>query len=164
MGCNIALAQKYAVPITSTMEAYEIDSPPRQAAFLAQIGHETVRLSYVRELASGKDYEGRKDLGNTQSGDGVKFKGRGLIQITGRNNYLECGLALGLDLINNPMLLEAPYNAAKSAGWFWDKHNLNALADLNMFSQITKIINGGYNGLLDREALYDKAKSILTKE
>ena len=143
-----------------TMAEFEINTPARQAAFLAQIGHESGQLRYVRELASGAAYEGRKDLGNTQPGDGVRFKGRGLIQITGRANYLKCGEALGLDLIADPELLEQPINACRSAGWFWESRGLNALADAGDFLRITKRINGGTNGLADRQALYESAQQV----
>ena len=94
-------------------------------------------------------------------GDGVKFKGRGLIQITGRNNYKLCGDALKLDLLAHPELLETPVNACLSAAWFWDSHHLNPLADQQLLSSITKIINGGQNGQLDRQLLYNKAKIVL---
>src|SRR5262245_64248177 len=98
---------------------FDITTPLRQAAFLAQIAHESAQLLYVEEIANGMQYEGRKDLGNTQTGDGPFFKGRGLIQITGRDNYRACGKALGLDLIAEPKLLCIPVNAVRSACWFW---------------------------------------------
>lgn len=129
--------------------------------FLAQIGHESGELRYVRELASGSNYEGRKDLGNTQPGDGVRYKGRGLIQITGRRNYALCGLGLDLPLLENPELLEVPENAAMSAGWFWHNNNLNALADLNLFDKITRRINGGNNGEADRKRIYGLAFNVI---
>jgi putative chitinase len=155
---NVAL---FVQPITDTFAAFDINTPLRQACFLAQIGHESGSLRYVRELASGEAYEGRKDLGNTQPGDGVLFKGRGLIQITGRTNYQTCGTALGLNLVANPPLLEQPENAAKSAGWFWGTHNLNALADQGNFKLITRRINGGYNGFADRVTFYVEARKVL---
>jgi len=152
--------------INQCFEEFEINSAMRQAAFLAQIGHESGQLVYTREIwgptPAQKGYEWRKDLGNTQSGDGVKFKGRGLIQITGRANYTATGKALGLDLINHPELLELPVSAARSAGLFWKAHGLNELADKGDFIGITKRINGGVNGLTDRQSLYEKAKQILT--
>jgi putative chitinase len=121
------------------------------AHFLAQVGHESGQLRYVLELASGKAYEGRADLGNTSPGDGVRYKGRGLIQITGKHNYVLCGLALDLPLLDTPELLEEPAYAAASAGWFWHNKNLNALADLDDLVKVTKRINGGTNGMLDRD-------------
>jgi len=152
---------KYLMYFNLYLNRYEIDTPLRIAAFMAQIGHESGSLKYCREIASGSAYEGRKDLGNIQKGDGVKFKGRGLIQITGRSNYAETSKALGVDLITNPALLELPENAVQSACWWWKSHGLNELADKEDFRKITRIINGGYNGLADREAIYARAKKVL---
>lgn len=153
----------FFTPLCSAMEEYQINTPARQAAFLAQVGHESGQLRYVKELASGAAYEGRSDLGNTEPGDGQRFKGRGLIQITGRGNYLRCSIALFGDdrLIQFPELLEDPTNACRSAGWFWQSHGLNELADAGNFLRITKIINGGTNGFADRSALYVTAKEVL---
>lgn len=147
------------------MALYAIDSPARQAAFLAQVGHESGRLIYVRELwgptPTQEGYEGRADLGNTEPGDGFKYRGRGLIQVTGRANYQTCGAALGLPLVDHPELLEAPGNAAQSAAWFWNSRGLNDFADIGDFNTITRKINGGLNGLQDRLALYALCKSAL---
>ena len=140
---------------------FQINTPLRLAHFLAQIGHESGQLRYVKELASGTAYEGRLDLGNSLPGDGVRYKGRGLIQITGRHNYALVSLALDLPLLDNPELLEEPENAALSAGWFWYNRNLNALADSNSFVKITKKINGGTNGMADRQMLLNRAKEVL---
>ena len=129
--------------------------------FLAQIGHESGQLRYVRELASGEAYENRSDLGNTQPGDGVRFRGRGLIQLTGRYNYEAIERELGLSVLENPQLLETPENAARSAGWFWYRNNLNALADLGKFDTITRRINGGLNGKEDRDRLYALACKVI---
>jgi putative chitinase len=148
-------------PLNATMDEFEINTPARQAAFLAQVAHESGQLLYVRELASGTAYEGRADLGNTQLGDGVKYKGRGLIQITGRNNYAALMMALDIDCLEHPELLESPINACRSAGWFWGTHKLNQLADIPDFLTITKRINGGTNGLADRQAFYATAKQVL---
>lgn len=137
---------------------FSINTPARQAAFLAQIGHESGQLRYLEELASGAAYEGREDLGNTEPGDGIAFKGRGLVQITGRLNYAACGRALGVDLIREPERLSTAALAVRSAGWFWRSHGLNELADIPDFLKITRRVNGGLNGLADRQALYDKAK------
>lgn len=154
------------VPALNTaMGKYQIINRERIAAFLAQIGHESGQLRYVREIwgptAQQLGYEGRKDLGNTVAGDGSKYRGRGLIQITGRANYAECGEALGLDLIHRPELLEQPEHAAMSAAWYWSSRGLNSLADKGDFLAITKRINGGTNGLADRQALYDRALKVL---
>jgi putative chitinase len=118
-------------------------------------------LKYVKELATGQAYEGRKDLGNIEPGDGVKFKGRGLIQITGRTNYGALSKALGADLINHPELLEGPVYASLSAGWFWDSRKLNELADVMDFLRITRRINGGLTNLEDRQKYFALAKKTL---
>lgn len=156
-----AKAGLYCPLLNDVFLEFQINDGMRQAAFLAQLAHESGQLHYVEELASGADYEGREDLGNTEPGDGVKYKGRGLIQITGRANYAACGLALGLDLVNNPTVLSKPIYAVRSAGWFWKTHGLNQLADIPDFIRITRRINGGTNGLTEREAFYSKAKIIL---
>ena len=158
-------AQAWADPLSAAMALYAIDSPARQAAFIAQVGHESGRLVYVRELwgptPSQSGYEGRLDLGNTEKGDAFKFRGRGLIQVTGRANYQRAGAALGLDLTTYPELLEQPSNAAQSAAWFWNIHGLNELADIGDFDTITRRINGGTNGLQDRLVLYATAKAAI---
>jgi len=154
-------APKFIDGINATMEEFDINTRLRMAAFLAQIGHESGQLRYVKELASGSSYEGRADLGNTHPGDGVRYKGRGLIQITGRSNYVQIAKALNIDCVNNPELLEEPMNACRSAGWFWSSRKLNDLADKDMFTAITKKINGGTNGLADRKELYNKALEVL---
>ena len=112
-----AVLEMYVEPLNAAMSEFDIDdNVERETHFLAQVAHESGGFNYVRELASGEAYEGRASLGNTEPGDGVRFKGRGLIQITGRENYHACGIALGLDLTENPELLEEPLNAARSAG------------------------------------------------
>lgn len=155
-------APAFLTPLNAAMAEFGITTPARQASFLAQVGHESGQLRYVLELASGAAYEGRKDLGNTAAGDGVRFKGRGLIQITGRANYAACGAALGLDLVASPALLEQPVNACRSAGWFWKTHGLNELADAGDQVKVTRRINGGTNGLAERLALFDAAKRALS--
>lgn len=152
---------RFLQPLNDTMNEFEINTPQRMRIFLAQIGHESGQLRYVRELASGTAYEGRKDLGNTSPGDGVRYKGRGLIQITGKANYGLLSLALGLPLIEKPELLEEDVNACRSAGWFWYKKNLNSLADMGKFEEVTKRINGGLNGYADRYKLYQRAFEIV---
>ncbi|MDL2186701.1 glycoside hydrolase family 19 protein [Pseudomonas sp. ChxA] len=151
--------------LNTAMGRYGIVGTPRVSAFIAQVGHESGQLRYVREIwgptAQQLGYEGRADLGNTVKGDGSKFRGRGLIQITGRANYAACGEALGLDLINQPELLEQPQHAAMSAAWFWSTRGLNTLADQKEFAKITKRINGGLTGQADRQALYDRALKVL---
>ncbi|MGU9821169.1 glycoside hydrolase family 19 protein [Pseudomonas sp. LF242] len=151
--------------LNTAMGRYGIVGTLRVSAFIAQIGHESGQLRYVREIwgptAQQLGYEGRADLGNIVKGDGSKFRGRGLIQITGRANYAACGEALGLDLISTPELLELPQHAAMSAAWFWSTRGLNTLADQKDFAKITKRINGGLTGQADRQALYDRALKVL---
>jgi putative chitinase len=154
-------------PINQAMQEAGITTPARQAAFLAQIAHETGGFRWFRELGDDayfRRYEGRTDLGNTQPGDGPRYRGRGFIQITGRANYTKAGQALGLDLVNHPQLAETPEVGARIAAWFWHSHGLNALADRAddaAFQTITRRINGGLNGLDDRRAYYARARSVL---
>jgi len=151
--------------LNTAMSRYGIVGTPRVAAFIAQVGHESGQFRWLKELwgptAQQAGYEGRADLGNTVKGDGSKYRGRGLIQITGRANYAACGEALGLDLLSKPELLEQPQHAAMSAAWFWSTRGLNTLADQGELMKITRRINGGVNGLADRQALYDKALKVL---
>ena len=151
----------YVEPLNAAMNEFEINNVARETMFLAQVAHESGGFHYVQEIASGAAYEGRADLGNIEPGDGVRFKGRGLIQITGRANYDSCGQALSLPLLDSPELLEQPVNAARSAGWFWQTHGLNQIADVGDFVHITKRINGGTNGLADRQAYLARAQSAL---
>ena len=155
----------FAPVLNTAMGKFGIVTPARVAAFIAQIGHESGQLRYVREIwgptKQQAGYEGRKDLGNTVPGDGSKFRGRGLIQVTGRANYAACGEALGLDLLKHPELLEEPQHAAMSAAWFWHRAGLNTLADQGQFVKITRRINGGLTGQDDRQALYGTALEVL---
>ena len=147
--------------LNAAMAEFGSNTPARQASFLAQLAHESGQLVYVCELASGAAYEGRKDLGNVQPGDGVRFRGRGLIQVTGRSNYAACGKALGLDLLAQPALLEQTVNACRSAGWFWQSRGLNALADAGDQRAVTRRVNGGTNGLVQRLAYFKVAQWVL---
>ena len=163
---NAGQVAGFFVPVLNTaMNRYQIVGTKRVAAFIAQIGHESGQLKYVKEIwgptAAQAKYEGRKDLGNTVAGDGSKYRGRGLIQITGRANYMACGEGLGLDLIKQPELLEKPQHACMSAAWFWATRGLNTLADAGQFDKITQRINGGQNGAADRQALYARALKVL---
>ncbi|MBM1195195.1 glycoside hydrolase family 19 protein [Pseudomonas weihenstephanensis] len=158
------------VPVLNTaMVRFQIVGTKRIAAFIAQIGHESGQFRYVRELGNDQ-YLSKYDtgslakrLGNTPEadGDGQKYRGRGLIQITGRANYMMCGEALALDLINQPELLEKPQHACMSAAWFWASRGLNTLADADQFDTITRRINGGQNGAAERQALYARALKVL---
>ena len=166
MNIPLARAQKWADALTAAMAGGQINTRLRIAAFLAQIGHESGSLVYSKELGGPSyfaKYDGRKDLGNTEPGDGAKFCGRGLIQVTGRANYLKASKALFGDdrLLRKPDLLEVPDWASKSAVWYWSTCNLNALADQDRFTDITKAINGGTNGLEDRKARYKFALAVL---
>lgn len=159
--CPSATLDKYVPLLNVTMDRFEINTPVRIRMFLAQVGHESGQLRYTEELASGQAYEGRVSLGDTEPGDGVRYKGRGLIQITGRNNYALCGLSLDLPLLDNPELLAQPDAAALSAGWYWQNNNLNSLCDLNLFQELTKRINGGLNGYPNRYQLYQRALQVI---
>jgi putative chitinase len=150
--------RKFLPHLNVTMVEFNINSPLRKAHFLSQVAHESANFNAVEEFADGSDYEGREDLGNIFVGDGRRFKGRGLIQITGRFNYRQCGDALGVDLIQQPTLLATDVLACRSAGWFWDSRQLNVWADRDNVDQVTLMINGGYNGLADRKTKLAAAK------
>lgn len=161
-GATMTRALTWLAPIADAMTEFAINTPIRRAAFLAQIGHESGGLKYTRELwgptPAQMRYEGRADLGNTQHGDGSKYRGRGFIQITGRANYTEAGKALRVDLVNHPEILEDPEMCALSAAWWWSAHGCNALADSGDMVGLTKRINGGLNGLAGRLVLWEYAK------
>lgn len=156
-----ARSSVFAPLLSRAMTEFGIDTPRRQAAFLAQVCHESGSLRYTKELADGAAYNGRADLGNTQPGDGPRYKGRGLIQITGRSNYRECGAALGLDLLAQPETLELPEGACRSAAWFWKARGLNQFADTDAFGALTRRINGGFNGLDDRIQHWLRIRRVL---
>ncbi|HMV87177.1 MAG TPA: hypothetical protein PLD20_20780 [Blastocatellia bacterium] len=167
-GLAEATAASFLPHLLKALAEFEINTPVRMTAFLAQIGHESGGLRFWAEMwgptEAQRRYEGRKDLGNTQPGDGKRFKGRGPIQITGRKNYREYGLLLNLPLIDRPELLEQPEHGFRSAGAYWQKNALNALADKNTsasFRVITQRINGGENGLADRLNYWQRAKEAL---
>jgi putative chitinase len=167
----------YPELLNQIMPKYEINNKGRVAAFVAQILHESGEFKWLRELASGNAYEGREDLGNKYPGDGKKFKGRGLIQVTGRGNYAKCSEALFGDhrLTTNPDILATPQYAVESACWFWKSKGLNEIADMpedwikivksdvskdrsyTKQQYICRKINGGFNGLAEREAYYERA-------
>lgn len=170
----------FLVPLNDAMDEFCIDTPARQAAFIAQLAHESGSFRYVSEIASGMAYDGRKDLGNTKpeairiaaehgSTPGPWWKGHGLIQVTGYDNHLACGDALGLDLLHEPGLLEQPVHACRSAAWFWKEHDLNKWADAGDFDGVSDVINrgrktakeGDANGYTDRLAFYQRATEAL---
>lgn len=191
LGAKLERAQAWVDPLNAAMDRFEINKRERAAAFLAQIGHESGLLSRLVENlnysgkgllstfpkyftpATAKKYEHRPTAianrvyanrygnGDEKSGDGWRYRGRGLVQLTFKDNYSACGDALGISLVEHPEALEQPQNAALAAGWFWQAHGCNALADANEFSAITKVINGGLNGQKQREALWASAKKAL---
>jgi putative chitinase len=183
---TLGIDSKWEEPLQATFDKYDINTPRRQAAFLGQCAHESgnfktlqenlnysaeglmktwpsrfstkeIADQYARQPAkiAGKVYNGR--LGNTSEEEAAKYLGRGLIQLTGKENYERCGLAIGVDLLSDPDLLLDPRYATMSAGWFWNKKGLNELADAQEHGQITKRINGGTLGLDDRIAKTTKA-------
>jgi putative chitinase len=186
----LGIDEKWLEPLNQTFAKYDISTPLRQAAFIGQCSHESANfkvlqenLNYsaeglmktwpsrfpTKEIAdqyarnpakiAGKVYNGR--LGNTSEEEAAKYLGRGLIQLTGKENYEHCGSGLGVDLLGNPDLLSTPEYAALSAGWFFNKKGLNALADAQDYDTMTKRINGGLIGLDDRKAKIAKAISVL---
>lgn len=156
-----AKAKLYLPLLNAAMAEAGITTPQRQAAFLAQLAHESGQFRYMQEIASGSAYEGRRDLGNVNPGDGQLYKGRGPIQLTGRDNYRAAGEALGLDLEANPRQAAEPSVGFRTAAWYWNTRHLNDFADTGDFREITRRINGGYNGLADRERYYAAARQAL---
>ena len=186
----LGIDHKWLAPLEETFAKYDISTPVRQACFMGQCAHESgnfktlqenlnysaeglmktwssrfptkeIADQYARQPAkiAGKVYNGR--LGNTSEEEAAKFLGRGLIQLTGKENYANCGSGIGVDLLSDPALLLDPRYAALSAGWFWNKKGLNSLADASDLETMTKRINGGLIGLDDRKAKIAKALSIL---
>ena len=187
---QLGIDPQWLEPLNAAFAKYDISTPARQAFFIGQCAHESNNFKTLEEnlnyrpetlmkvwpsrfpdlqtadkyahnpqLLANKVYAGR--LGNNQENDGWNFHGRGLIQLTGRENYDNCGKAIGADLINQPQLLVEPHYAALSAAWFWNKKGLNALADSKDYDTMTKRINGGLIGLDDRKAKIAKAISVL---
>jgi putative chitinase len=188
---QLGIDPKWLQPLEDTFEKYEINTPERQACFIGQCAHESgnfkvlqenlnysaeglmktwpsrfptkeIADQYARQPAkiAGKVYNGR--LGNVNEEEAAKYLGRGLIQLTGKENYENCGSGIGVDLLDNPDLLTTPEYASLSAGWFWNKKSLNALADSGDIDTMTKRINGGLIGLDDRKAKIAKALSVLS--
>jgi putative chitinase len=186
----LGIEGKWFEPLQETFEKYQINTPKRQACFIGQCMHESGGFKFLKEnlnysakalmatwpsrfpdmdmaekyerqpeKIANKVYSGR--MGNTEDGDGAKYIGRGLIQLTGKDNYRAFGEAIGEDLVANPELVEQPRYAALSAGWFWNKRGLNALADAMDITTLTVRINGGKIGIDDRIAKINKALDIL---
>ena len=149
------------------MATNDITTVARQVCFLATIGHESGSLRYTSEIwgptPAQEGYEGRADLGNTQPGDGSRFRGRGLIQITGRDNYQQVSDALGYDYLADPERLGRPRDASLSAAWWFKAHGCNALADTKGFVAVTRRVNGGLNGWASRQLYYARAVNELGK-
>ncbi len=158
-------AAKFFLHLKAAMDQFQINTKLRICHFMGQVAHESGMFFYVEEIASGKAYDTGQlalNLGNTPEadGDGQKFKGRGLIQITGTNNYKRVKKDLGIDCIAQPELLELPRYATMTAALYWEWKKLNVYADADDILKITKLINGGKNGLEDRIAKTNKAKEI----
>jgi putative chitinase len=186
----LGIGEEWLEPLNETFEKYEINTTKRQACFIGQCMHESGGFKFLKEnlnysatalmrtwpsrfpdmdtaekyernpeKIANKVYGGR--MGNTEEGDGAKYIGRGLIQLTGKENYANCGLGIGVDLLGNPDWLSNPKYASLSAGWFWNKKGLNALADAMDIETMTKRINGGSIGIADRTAKINKVLDIL---
>lgn len=167
-GATIERSRIWTPPLRGHMRHAGIDQPTLIAAFLGQGGHESAGFKYTREIwgptKAQSRYEGRADLGNTQPGDGKRFLGRGLFQITGRANYEKMSKILGIDFVSYPELLETVRYACASACAYWNLHNLSDIAikgDEASFERLTRKINGGLNGYPDRLARWDRVKKSL---
>ncbi|GLT02713.1 lysozyme [Sphingobium jiangsuense] len=159
-GADTTRARQLAIAMNVHATAYEMMAPLRLSHFFAQLIHESGSFRYMEEIASGAAYEGRADLGNTVKGDGVRYKGRGPIQITGRANYQKFGRLIGIDIEETPDLAANPSIGLHLALEYWRDRKLNAMADADDVVGITKKINGGTNGLADRRAQLVKAKAL----
>lgn len=161
--------EKYWEPLNEAMQEASINTPLRAAAFLAQIGHESAQLKYMSEIWGPTRQQLRYDppstlaekLGNTEKGDGYRYRGAGPLEITGRNNFRAAGKALGIDLEGNPDLARTPKVGFQLACWYWNTRKLNGLADKKNFNAITYKINGGWNGKANRILLYKRALLVM---
>ena len=159
LGASNVRASELALAANIHLRTYKIlDSKNRFVHFIAQLAHESGSFRYMEEIASGAAYEGRKDLGNVLKGDGVRYKGRGPLQLTGRANYRKYGQELGIDFENNPTIVALPSVGMLVACKYWSDHGLNEFADIDDVTTITRRINGGLNGFADRKAYLDKLK------
>ena len=161
-------ADEFVASFNMWAMAFDINTPQRVVHYLAQVLHESGKLRYTKEIASGEQYEGRKDLGNIYKGDGRKYKGRGYIQLTGRANYTKfnaCDLCIA-DVVEDPEAVgEFPLNQVASM-WFWQTHGLNEIADCDdgglmgeqIVERITRKVNGGLNGIAQRKFYYRRLK------
>jgi putative chitinase len=149
--------------LAATLESYQIDTRLRIAHFLGQTCHESAGFRTTEEFASGEAYEGRADLGNTNAGDGRRYKGRGLLQLTGRANYRDLGKVLGVKLEEDPELAAEPVLSLKIACEYWKKKKINAACDRDDVVEVTRLVNGGSNGLDDRRGYTAKAKAAIAR-
>lgn len=162
-----AILRAVAQAMPGIAAEFAINTPLRQAHFLAQIAHESDGFRTTVEYASGKAYEGRKDLGNNAPGDGVRYKGRGLIQLTGKSNYQRAGVDLGLNLVGSPEIAAQFPAAIRTAGWYWQKRRINAKADEDNLFSVSAAVNGinrttgEPNGLAGRGVYLERAKEAL---
>lgn len=162
MGAKPALAAELGMAANVHFRTYGIlDTALRLAHFMGQCAHESGGFIYMEEIASGQAYEGRRDLGNTQPGDGRRYKGRGPIQLTGRANYRAFGREVGIDFEAHPEIVAYPSIGLMAAVRYWNSRDLNVKADADDLIGITKAINGGQNGLDDRRVRTAKAKGLI---
>ena len=161
LGAGPERARELALGANVHCPAHDISTPLRLAHFLAQLAHESGGFRYMEEIASGSAYEGRKDLGNTEPGDGKRYKGHGPIQITGRANHRLYGQLAGIDLESHPEIAAIPSIGMLTACLYWKRNGLNALADRDDTLSITKEINGGLNGIADRRQRLTVCKGLL---
>lgn len=165
LGAPAGMAGPLAAGIGALEGAVIFDSGLRLAHFLAQGGHETLGFSRLVEMwgptIAQRRYEGREDLGNIRAGDGYRYRGRGVLQITGRDNYRRFGALIGVDIENQPDLAAEPGIAMALAGAYWISRRINAAADRDDVEAVTRLINGGLNGIDDRRQRLARAKAIL---
>jgi putative chitinase len=162
-GLSPERAAQIVGPLNEAMRQGGMNTPQRQAAFISQVAEESDRFNTFEEYADGTEYNGRTDLGNTQPGDGPRYKGRGAIQVTGRANYTRMSKDLGVDFVNHPELAAEPQYAFKTALWYWDTHNGNAVADTGDIVKITEMVNGGTHGLDVRTQFYNNALRVFAQ-
>jgi putative chitinase len=160
---SAAIVDGVAATMPQLVSQYGLNTPTRQAFFLAQTAEESAGFTTTTEFGSGAEYNGRRDLGNTHPGDGPRYKGRGIIQLTGRSNYAHYGQILHKDLVGNPDLAAKFPVAALSAGEYWKSRGINACADRNDFICATRKVNGGTNGLSVRQQYLAKARTALLR-
>ena len=189
---RLGIHESWLLPLNETFERFNINTPLRKACFIGQCAHESGHFKFLEENLNYKAdslmrvwpkrfnhalaqecahnpekianvvYADRMGNGDSESGDGYAYRGRGLIQLTGKVNYDAFGNAMGLDVLENPDYLATPEGACLSAGWFWEHHGLNELADQNELEQMTKRINGGTLGLQERATLMQQALDVLS--